>query len=590
MRTSAGVLQSLLELDLNAASWDGALAPYPSQTPTQFAKLALFRSLTKKFISCSSGVTPEGNSKALALFLESNELCKQYCKVSLPRTEAEEIALGEAKAFLYDFFYPKPRCSVEWVSSEGLTGPKKWLHRDFILNSHDIGKFVGYGPGASIGVRSANFFTKLANSELTLTDPCLYDFYVQTVRSLPAWKECEFYRSKLKGVRVVPGNRLSFVPKTAEISRTICTEPLLNMFFQKGIQGCLERRLKEIVGIDLQDQPEENAELARIGSISGRFGTIDLSSASDSLSLSILKEFVPQRAFDVLCKVRSPKTTLPGGKIVDLHMVSSMGNAYTFPLQTIFFTALVIGAYRVLDLDFKHFRGRSRGSSTFAVFGDDIIVEAKAYALVSRLLFLTGFRVNHDKSFNIGPFRESCGHDYFSGHSVRGVYIRKLLSTHDVYSAINRLNRWSAEHGVHLRALVSYLSQKVRFLPIPFDEDDSVGIKVPRGLLDKPIYGEFGMIQYRALVSRPNRVAIPPKRKDVAEQLGYFDNPPGLLISFVAGYIRAGSLTLRSEGQTRANIRKRWTPRWDFITSARGESYEFSDRWKLATTLNLGKG
>jgi hypothetical protein len=589
MRISASDLLSALELDLSAASWDGSIDPYPSQTPAQFAKMSLYRSLTKKFISGSKGTTPAGDADALALFIESNELCRQHCMASLPRTEAEEIAIGEAKAFLYDFFYPKPRCTVEWVTPDGLTGPKRWLNRDFVLNFHDIGKYVGHGPGASVGSKSTDFYTKMATSELTQTDPTMHMLYVQAVRSHPTWKECEVYRSKFRGVRTVPGNRLSFVPKTAKISRTICTEPLLNMFFQKGIQGCLERRLKEIVGIDLQNQPEENAELARIGSISGRFGTIDLSSASDSLSLSTLDEFFPSRVSDVLRRFRSPVTTLPGGVDLDLHMVSSMGNAFTFPLQTIFFTALVIGAYKVLDLKVKHFRGHSRGSSTFAVFGDDIIVEKEAYDLVSRLLFLTGFRVNHDKSFNIGPFRESCGHDYYHGRNVRGVYIRRLSGICDKYSAINRLVRWSAINGVYLNHTVQLLLKGIRFLPVPFDEDDSCGIKVPFEMLERPIRRN-DMILYRYLRVRPNSLQLQKLSNERGRSIGYFCNPAGLLLSFVGGYIRSGSITLRSEGDVRADVRSKWTPRWDFITSARGESHEFSSRWKLAASTILGRG
>jgi hypothetical protein len=586
MRINAGDLSSLLRLDLEAAGWTGALSPYPGQVRSDYAMTSLFKSLTKKYLEKSStqGTTPEGDAAALSLFLRANSHCKDFDQGAQPRTEIEEIALGEAQAFLYDFFYPKARKSFS--EDQGASQPV-YLDRDFVLSDREISLTVGCGPGASVGAKATDFYTKLATSRLTFTDPSLLLYYRQIVRHHPTWNECEVLRSTKVGERTVRGSRLSFVPKTAVISRTICTEPILNMFFQKGIEGALKRRMLEVIGIDLSIQQPKNSQLARLGSISGEFGTIDLSSASDTLSISTIKRYFPQRVYDVLMRYRSPRTILPDGSEIDLHMVSSMGNAFTFPLQTLFFSALVMGAYRALDIRVKKPRGPSE-TGNFAVYGDDIIVLERSYKLLTRLLFLTGFTVNHDKSFNEGLFRESCGQDFYSGYNVRGVYIQSLNDANDLYSAINRLNRWSARHRIFLNNLVSYLSSKCRFLPIPFDEDDSCGIKIPFAMLSNvqrryvPNRGVF----YRYSKIATANVQFPPIQQSMRNQLGYFDNPAGLLLAFVAGYIRNGSVGYRVD-RRRANIRKRYTPRWDYITFACGESRECAEDWKVFCTLNL---
>jgi hypothetical protein len=262
-----------------------------------------------------------------------------------------------------------------------------------------------------------------------------------------------------------------------------------------------------------------------------------------------------------------------------------MGNAFTFPLQTIFFAALVYGAYRAMDIPIQNPRGPSHGN--FAVFGDDIIVVSKAYNLVCEMLSATGFCVNMGKSFNEGFFRESCGHDYYCGYNVRAVYIKRLRDECDCYSAINRLNRWSARHGFMLPRLVSFLKKRCRWLPIPFDEDDSHGVKVPYSMLNRKIYNpNTGGILYRYKEIIPNLVRVDVPEGNRPRLRGWFENPPALLMAFVAGSIRDGSVGLRISCR-RARIRRRWSSRWDFIPVDNYESNCFSRNWKVFTEFNL---
>lgn len=578
MHVSADYLEVLLQSDLYEAGWQNAEF-YPGISQRQVAMNALASSLLKKFHN--DEVDSMRDNKALALFLECNERCRS-ATTFLPRRLDEEYVLGELKSAIWDFFNPpEPRAPFK--------------REPFLLNLSDIATHFSLGNGSNIGVASTDFYTKYVNSSMSHTDALLPLLFRQAISKDKLWSDVEAYRSRSFGFEIVRGNRLSFVPKSRVISRTICTEPLLNMLFQKGIGGLIEGRLKEVSGIDLSKQPDKNATLARIGSETGKFGTIDLSSASDSISTSLLREIMPAQALNWLLRSRSPLTILPDGQEVELHMISSMGNGFTFPLQTMIFSCLVRSVYKILDIPIYHPRGRSLGN--YGVFGDDIIVDHRAYDLMCRMLSILGFSVNSDKSFNEGLFRESCGHDFYSGYNVRGVYLKTLLDANDIYSAINRLNRWSATHGIFLARTIKWLRHGCRFIGVPYDEADDSGIKVPESLLRSPRRDCNGAIKYLASVVSPRVVHIPAVEHDsviaqkdlirIRRSLPDFEyNPDGLMLCHLAGWLRNGTLSLRVK-RPKAVLRRRVCPGWDNRAFACGVSHVFHERWKLFVEANL---
>ena len=585
MHLNAGDLASVLESDLSSHGWNGAVSAYPGQPALQYAMAQLSKSLIKKFHNDQTD--KERDAKALQLFTDVNSACGKFVLDYNQCSTHEVIALGEAKSFLYSFFFPGDGCG------------------DQLLTFRKISECLGLGNGANLGAETETFYSKVCNGPLTGTSDDLVNLYDQAIFFYPLWASTESYRRSKLGVKVVQGSRLSFVPKSSEISRTICTEPVLNMLFQKGIANCLERRLSTFLGIDLSTQPDKNRRLCRLGSVTGKFGTIDLSSASDSMSNTLVREFFPPSVVRWFERTRSPVTTLPGGEVLDLHMVSSMGNAFTFPLQTLFFSALVYGAYRTLSLPFIRPSDRPRTvlgydrpkpdqDGNFAVFGDDIIVLSEAYGLVSRLLAITGFKVNVDKSFNTGLFRESCGLDYYQGHNVRGVYIKKLVNAGDFYSAINRLNRWSARWNVALPRTISTLLEHCRFLPVPFDESDDAGVKVPLRLVKKRVFSpNTGGIRYTfwKMINPPLPVptsdSVQPSRRLLRRAPSWFYNSDGILLSLLHGSIRDGSFLLRQNATGKAVLRQRYSSRWDYIIVDQFERPGFGDSWKGITAFNL---
>lgn len=231
-------------------------------------------------------------------------------------------------------------------------------------------------------------------------------------------------------LREVEGAVLFTVPKNADIDRCACKEPDINMFLQKGVGRHIRRRLLR-VGINLNDQGI-NRKLAREGSLSGSLATIDLSSASDTINSVIVKSLLPSDWFEYLNDIRS-QSVIVDGELIRTAMFSSMGNGFTFELESLIFWALMRTT--------SYFRG-NRGA--ISVYGDDIIVPSEDYDTYLWVLSKFGFLPNAKKSFGTGLFRESCGGHFFAGEDVTPFYLRKppLLLT-DLIRVCNQLRKWA---------------------------------------------------------------------------------------------------------------------------------------------------
>jgi hypothetical protein len=203
----------------------------------------------------------------------------------------------------------------------------------------------------------------------------------------------------------IKGNRFTTVPKSALVDRGICIEPSANIFLQKDVGKILKQRLKR-AGVDLRHAQYWHQVMARKGSLTGDLATIDLSSASDTVSLRLVEFLLPEEWFQLLNMLRSP-FTLVNKKWVYLQKFSSMGNGFTFELETLIFAAL---AYACGAGDF---------GVDYSVFGDDIIVPTCMARELIALLRYCGFKENPKKTFLTGYFRESCGGDFFKGEPVR---------------------------------------------------------------------------------------------------------------------------------------------------------------------------
>lgn len=366
-----------------------------------------FAAIVRKYPFPQGVITKNPEKEALAKFRKAEHRCRRmnqrflcYRKVRSPN----EALLSRARDF------------ITYVLGE------------FSLN--EVWNNADFGAGASLGVHGncTNLARKFLAKDWTVT-PGAYHYAMACAKDDIHLMELlnkgpdgssfycidpELFNQNFgKKAKLVTHNKLSFVPKDATTHRVIATEPLLNGYLQKGVDQVMRKRLKR-VGIDLGNQ-EHNQRWARFGSVLGDgpdgLSTIDLSSASDSVSIELCRYLLPPDWFAFLNSIRAHDYLL-NGKISAYHKFVSMGNGFCFPLESLIFASLVHAA--------SH-HGKTEGQ--FLVYGDDIIVRNSVFQPLIELLTICGFKVNPKKTFSRGPFRESCGADWFEGEDVRPIIL-----------------------------------------------------------------------------------------------------------------------------------------------------------------------
>lgn len=292
----------------------------------------------------------------------------------------------------------------------------------------------------------------------------LMDWY-RTEFDIPMYMPIDleaFYNEILKEISYC---KFSTVPKSAVTDRSIAVEPTLNVFLQLGVDRFVRRRLKQRWGIDLNTQ-EKNQRLALLASIFGEDVTIDLKGASDTVAMMAAWLLLPIEWVLLLDDLRSRNILIPkkfvGGKsdeIRALHKLSAMGNGFTFVIETVIFAAIS-----------RYVMRKQRNTGNLSVYGDDIVIDREAAEPLIHMLNLFGFMVNKDKTFLIGPFRESCGVDCLGGVDIRPLFLKKPVTnvTH-VWYLINSLTE--IEQTLPYYWEISFAETKswlMRFIPKMF--------------------------------------------------------------------------------------------------------------------------
>lgn len=254
--------------------------------------------------------------------------------------------------------------------------------------------------------------------------------------------------------RVIRGNRFTTVPKSAKTDRGICVEPSLNVTTQLSVGSTIRKRLR-VHDIDLRYGQSLHQSLVRTASLTKALATIDLSSASDTVAYNLVKLVLPPMWFDLLDSLRSPETCIYG-KWHKNAKFSSMGNGFTFELETLIFYTLCTTIAIQTKSD----------KTQIKTYGDDIIVPQNMAAKVLEALTYFGFTPNQRKTY-VGdvPFRESCGADYFNGVPVRGHYVETIPKTPLEWISLANGIRRMAEYDLDVHGdLCSYWPAWLRVL------------------------------------------------------------------------------------------------------------------------------
>jgi hypothetical protein len=321
-----------------------------------------------------------------------------------------------------------------------------------ILGDFDPNEFVdscGWGPGATTSLKrslasSYNKFrtqTGATSSCATFISPWFFKAYPSWARSIGAdFFSIGSHLPECFDIQV--GNKVTTVPKSAKTDRVICIEPALNLWFQKGVGRMIRNRLRRKGNpIDRQDRNQQMCAEA----VRRQLATVDFSSASDTIAYQLIQLILPEDWLIVMNSLRSPSGVL-NGTIIRWEKFSTMGNGFTFELETLIFWALALYVCDVYGED----------PSKVSVFGDDVILPVKCLDLFTRLAGLLGFTVNEDKTHSSSLFRESCGVHYFANLDVKPLYIKRLVKSADeAFSLINGVrllsHRWNLGFGCDSR-------------------------------------------------------------------------------------------------------------------------------------------
>jgi len=225
--------------------------------------------------------------------------------------------------------------------------------------------------------------------------------------------------------------RVITVPKTLKSPRLIAVEPVCMQYTQqalaRSLMRCLERAPISAGHVNFTDQ-SVNQSLAISSSRTGRMATLDLSSASDRVPLSLVSIMLKynQDFLDAALACRSKNAKLPSGEVIHLRKFASMGSALCFPIESMYFYTLCVVALLEIQQLPVTYTNVLKCSRDVYVYGDDIVVPAHYAAAVTTTLQKYYCRVNATKSFWTGKFRESCGMDAFNGTCVTPTYLREL--------------------------------------------------------------------------------------------------------------------------------------------------------------------
>lgn len=233
-----------------------------------------------------------------------------------------------------------------------------------------------------------------------------------------------------------PFSRLVAVPKDFTKPRLIAAEPSEHMWCQQNIWHFMCERVGDSwIGrsVRFRDQ-SHNQELCIRGSIDDSMVTLDLSAASDRVTCHAVGQMFRCNA-PLLLALQATRTrflrqtiTQDVPEVVVLRKFSTMGNACTFPVESLLFFSIAVAAILTVRKVTPTKEAIKDAATEVAVFGDDIVAPKDSRELLKRALVVLDFKVNVDKSYEAGRFRESCGVDAYAGANVTPTYLRSLAS------------------------------------------------------------------------------------------------------------------------------------------------------------------
>lgn len=391
-----------------------------------------------KFLSKARFLTTNVDTKVVALegFFEAERICKETNQ----RLRCASAVKPSTHAIL---------SRMSWKISHILTD----FTADELIDS------CNWGPGSTTLLRRARAtHPEKFSVERKITAEA-YDFVRPWFHlAYPSW-DLTF--------EIDGASKIVTVDKNAKTDRVIAIEPGMNLWFQKGIGTMIRKRLRRH-GIDLNDQ-SWNQKKARLAAVFNKLATVDFSMASDTIAYALIEQLLPSNWFHLL---RSFRTSygIVDGKPVAWEKFSSMGNGFTFELESLVFYALAVAICEEAGED----------ETQVSVYGDDVIIPSGAYDRFAEVSAEIGFKVNLSKSYDDGMYRESCGSHYWGSESIKPIFLKESFNGQQSVIASANAIRTSNRGNSHnccdrrfrnaWRLLAEYLGPKCPRVPYGYGD------------------------------------------------------------------------------------------------------------------------
>lgn len=272
--------------------------------------------------------------------------------------------------------------------------------------------------------------------------------------------------------------KVEFVPKGINKKRVISEESTYNQYCQSVYSAAMARWFDNNPSMNIHlDNQDYSRQLCLHGSRYMNYATIDLSSASDTVTYRLVKELIRGTWLQPMLLARTPYAVLPDGSEIALEKFAPMGSVLCFPME-----CLVFSACCRLACD------RTGCTPNYLVYGDDMIIPEAAVSALLSILAELHFIVNEDKSY--GPyscFLEACGMEAYLGFDVspcrlpRRWDITKLRAGHSpelLEGSISLCNRLY-DYGLY-KARRATIGETLRVFPnVPFSVDPERGFYHP---------------------------------------------------------------------------------------------------------------
>lgn len=352
-----------------------------------------------------SGLSRTGDGDEVRIIRAIRQVSCFLKKLDVSRPDLEEQMQKDFLSFEEELSSVVPLRSCQSKYMKDVSEMKQILHAH--LDGFTMDPFVpGHGPGAVADPRVKCWFDKHSSARR--------DRRVGYLLGHAGLGDQSDYLPLVGDDDSTRTSRYICVPKTWKTLRGISSEPSELQFWQQGVLRRIDAMFRHdkwwASRINLHSQARSR-DLALSGSKTGNYATVDLSAASDSVTLQLVRDlFGNSHLGRWLLGTRSVFTSC-GEQTIRIQKFAPMGSACCFPVECMIFCLAAEVAVRRTRKPFHKVK-------QVCVFGDDIIVPSYAVQELFGILSTLGFSVNSDKSFWEGEFREACGVEAWRGHDI----------------------------------------------------------------------------------------------------------------------------------------------------------------------------